>query len=438
MDNTNPSSEDKYKDLNEFITPEKAEQQPEDVPAGTDASPQRPEPAKPKGSKRKKLLISLAVVLLLAGAAAAWFLIIGKEKAQAPAANDRSAAAGDDTKTELKPARVAYAFGDAAERDVNIFSKPLTGGDRSGNTTFLKNNYLTQYGVHKNKVFYITEPGFGARTDAAPTIRYSEDGGKSYTTVYEGNVIGTSNLGDQITSARFSSDGSRIVFGLLPKDGSNNQVKELDPSTKAVKDLFTVEQRGVFIHAYDVSRQLLFYTQGCYNCDGVALHTMLARDLKTNTGSTLYEDSERQIINLAFNQDLSKLLVVSGSGETESGFGAGAPFKLREFDVAAKTFKTLLSDTDSTISAIGYSEEGLVYFASKNKVTQVAANGNQSVLFEAAKPIYQVLFVSQDQVVAGVGDVSDFELANYDVKENKTTSILSGDNVTYLFGVTWE
>lgn len=386
----------------------------------------------PKKSKKKALLIILLLAIILATAVGVWTLMKGDKQPAAtpPTSTDTGIKPVENT---LVPYAVAYAYGDPEKAPREFFWRPLSGGERTTAGKIGSKNYLSYSDVYKDKVLVVSTAGTDNKS--GETVWYSKDSGKTYTKIFTGEPSDGQGLAAQITSAAFSTDGSAIVIGFLPTDG-NNTVKEINPDTKAVTDLFNIEQRGVFIEEYDKTAKKLYYFTGCYNCDGSHSNKLLLRDIETKTESTVYEDTAKVGVETVFNSDLSKVLKVSGI--IGMGIGPGKPFTVEEFDIASKKSKKLVTINEDMIPKVGYSDgDSTPYYTQKASVYTVE-NGKKTLLFEAAESIRDVYLVDQDQVVASAGTSEDYILTGYNVTTKKVTNILNGDANTNIFGVTWK
>ena len=60
-----------------------------------------------------------------------------------------------------------------------------------------------------------------------------------------------------------------------------------------------------------------------------------------------------------------------------------------------------------------------------------------SLLYEAGQPVHEVFYVSTETVFASVGTYENYALNRFDVKAQKSTQLLSGDDATTrVFGIT--
>lgn len=394
--------------------------------------------SKPPKKSKKRLVIVLIILLLIAAGAAAWF--VTKDKKQAAKTTTTNTQTENQQLTDdtavLKPTAVAYAFGTETSGTSELFWRPLTGGERTSAGDIGKNMFASMSDVHRNQVLVVATPGAGG---GKMTIRYSKDAGKTYTTVFEGEAPSAEGLGDQITSAVFSTDGSKIVFGYLPKTGGKNTVKELDPATKAVKDLFTTDKPGVFIEGYNVATKQVLYFEGCYNCDGNTGNELLSRTGGAAATIAYQAPAGKLGAGIAIKDDFSKMVVVLGvSGD---GIGAGGPYTVSEYDFATKALKTLATVTDANNQQVhvGYQiGTELPYYTTSKTVTLVGKDGKPSIVFEASKPIQEVLFVSDQRVVAASGEYNNYQLVDFTISTKAVVNILNGDGGTRLFGVTWQ
>ncbi len=389
------------------------------------------QPNKPKSKKKKVLLILLALLIvagLLAVAAFVWPGFMKKDTATTTS----SSTAPAETKTEAKvlaPVNVIYAFSEPTKNIHNLYWRPVAGGDRTQAGQLGGKSIITQSGVYEQKVFVVTETN-----DSTLNMWYSSDNGKSYSLIYESKDSNADALGNQITSAMFSKDGSKIIFGYLNEDASNNTAKEINPNSKVVKDLFSIDKDGLFLKGYDSATQTAYYFTGCFNCGGAALRTLYARDIATNKETTIFTETTKVVASSVFSADYSKILMVKlVSGEPGE---EPAPYSVDEYTISNKSIKNFASDLKD-YSYAGYSADGVTpYYSDGNNVYTVPASGSKSLVFEASKPIVGVSYVNKDIVVASSGTDADNILTSYNITTKAATTILSGDNDTKVIGVT--
>ncbi len=416
--------------MNEDQNPPEPDQAP-DQPVPPTEKPAKPKKAK---SKKKKVLLILLVLLIVAGllavAAFVWPGFMKDSKEAAPAATSSTAPA--ETKTEpkvLTPVNVVYAFSESAKNVHNLYWRPVAGGDRTQAGQLGGKSIITQSGVYEQKVFVVTET-----SDSTLNMWYSSDNGKSYSLIYESKDGNADALGNQITSAMFSKDGSKIIFGYLQDGLGKNTAKEIDPANKAVKDLFSIDKDGLYLKGYDSSTRTAYYYTGCYNCGGGGLDSLYSRDIANNKETTVFQENTRAVYATIFNGDYSKILVVKAAS-AEPG-EEPAPYSVEEYTISSKATKSLVADLKDYTYA-GYSSDGLTpYYSDGNNVYTVPASGAKSLVFQASKPIVGVSYVNKDLVVASSGTAADNILTSYNIATKAATTILSGDNDTRVIGVT--
>ncbi len=395
-----------------------------------------------KWYKSKKFII--LVLLLIVGAGVAWYLTKNHEPSQT-STSQATGSVNQQTETkELKPTNIAYSYrtvesppnvgcgATGSGSKFEIFWRPITGGDRTS-AADIGNKLVSQSDVNKDKVAVVTAPECGGTDSAGLWI--SKDSGKTYEKIFSTNPPKDNQVEDQITSVKLSNDGSSVVIAVLPGGSSQNTVKEIDVSTKESKDLFTIEQPGVFIEGYNKSKNQIYYYVGCYNCDANTYNKLYVRDTINDKEDVVYEH-DRITEQTVFNKDFTKVLLAkSTAGE---GLGGGPPYSIEEFDLGSKQSSNLKNITTGTNLRVGYTEEEVPYYTNETKVSKIVADKSETVVFEAAKPIMNVYLVSADQVIASSGAYDDNVLTNYTLNDKKTIEILKGDVNTNIFGVTWE
>lgn len=385
-----------------------------------------------KSHKWFYIIVSLLVTLGLA--AGAWAYVNSSEDTPMPTTANSTTT--QPSVNNLQPTSVVYSFSENQNDPAQLFTRPLSGGERESAKTIKSRDYITHSDVYKYKVLVATAGGFGSSNETA--IWYSEDAGMTYEKIFSEIPTNASEteMGSQITSARFSTDGSAIVFALLPADRGNNTVKEISLQTKIKKDLFDLSTAGVFVEAYNRDAKRVFYYTGCYNCDGNPYNKLFTRNLSNDTESVVYETTSNVGVQTVLNEDQTKALIVSGvSGES---LGANPPYAIEEFDVASKKFKTIATINKENVPTVGYAVNGTPYYSDGTKVFSVTDKGEPITIFEDTQPIRAVYLVSDNTVVAHSGTHNNFKLTNYSLTLKEATIVLNGDSNTRILGITWK
>jgi hypothetical protein len=402
---------------------------------------QSPEPNsttdKPKSGKKRALIIIL-IVLLIIGSAFAWFLL-KSDKAEPPqgTVNQDSVQNQQESTKEKKPYGVVNAItSDAVNGDCNTVDSKLFLSSLEESATkeavSLGSSYVTWSDIKDNIVVLVSASSCGTEGEL---VWYSTDSGESYEKIYTAKKAESAEaLAEQITSVEISSDSKSVVINSFSSQFSST-VKEIDLSSKEVKDLFSVEQKAVFVNGYDKAKNNIYYFVGCYNCDGNAYNKLYVRNLNDDKEEVVFEH-DRIGFQTIINDDFTKILVNKATpGE---GLGGGAPFDVEEFDIQGKTFKNLKTITENGTVLIGYTEKQEQYYTNQSKITKIVEDGTEIIVYEAPKPILRVFIVSENQVIVSEGEYNEFEVNNYNTKDKSTKQILSGSEKTQTFGVTWK
>lgn len=407
---------------------------------------------------KKKLIIILLLlfVIVVGGSVTAWVLTI-KDTDKKTNKVDQNLTSQDNTHILQKESKVLKPFAVAYSHETHkinesqystkaqLYWRPITGGGSTSAAYMGDNNGISYYGVYKDKVFAVSVPNYSSADGTA--LWYSSDAGKTYTKIFSGQALSGVRTGDQITSAKFSSDGKTILIGVLPSDRSQNTVKEINPETKAVNDLFSVKDAGVFILGYDRAGQQVLYRTGCYNCDGFAAMNIFVHDLTSGTDTVLFEDKKYNYgysanDSIVPKDDFGKILIVKYAIDysTPTYFLPNLiTHSIEEFDMTTKTFKNVLTIDEDTPVNVGYIEGGgVIYYSKADSIYSISPSGDTTLIFKADKPIHDVFFVDKDQVIASIGEYNNYSVVNYKISTKSTVEIIGSDNYTNIFGVTWD
>lgn len=396
---------------------------------------------KPSRSKRNILLILLLVILI---AVSSWYFLFRSENQKSN--NNQSAA--PTSELESSSPRVVY-FKSASEEVSNNESCPLIAtttfstqeiaDDAEPRSQEIKGRNLSFGEVEGDKVAYVSDPD--CNNESAMSVWVSSDGGQNFTMVFEG-AKPTETSVDQITSLKFSSDGKALIFAFLKNYASTNTVKEVDIASKTVKDLFTTKSAGVFIHGYDRTNKKVYYTAGCYNCDGNTTNKLFIRDLvKQTTNTIVFSNTGNNICEgVEINKEFTKALVACGLPSQE-GMGAGGLIYIYEYDLktAAQTTKLALNNK-SSVSSFGFRNgDSVPYYTESNGKSVMNLNTKQP-MYSGSKIINSLDYVGTDRIVLTQGQYEDFDAISYDVKTKKIINLFSAQNInettTQIIGVT--
>jgi len=406
---------------------------PQDGPTFNPVNTSQTPALAPKNKPRRKKIITLVVILLVAAAAAGAWSYQNRDKPQ-PATSTNNQPVQPAT-PELQPSALSYAVGSPLEAQASFRLGKLGSDAYTVSHTLPKKVYISKSVVYKNQVVVVTSGGDGSKEGV--NVLYSKDAGKTFTSLFAGGATTGNALGDQVTDIKFSDDGKKLVMGYLPAARTLNTVKELDPATKATRDLFSTKEIGVFIEAYSPAKKEILYFSGCYNCDGNKQNKLLKRDLATDKETVAYEDSARYGMETVVNHDLSKALILKGSDGSE-GIGGGSPYDLVEVDLKTKATTAIFSNYKSGYPAVGYLDGSDAVYYTKGKDLYQHKKGGDAVLFSSPQELLSVHFVNDITAVTTSGTYEKSTISSIDLKSKKATRLLGGDENTTIFGVTWE
>ena len=435
---------------------ESMNEEPKRAPPGTDTNHELPaavpaehfEPPKKHLGVKQKILF-LVVVALLGGAAAAYLLVFKGEPedtADRPGASQRGRQDDKKTASAGRPDTVAYSFASDGNAPPSLYWRPAESGERTEVLKLQPQSYVIDWSMRESRVAVVIEERQQQK------ILYSQDGGRSYETIFTGKKAPDGQLGEQVTSIIFSSDSRSIVIGLLAAPGGFNAITQIVLSGEnEASELHRVSQAGVFLEGYDPINGKLIYFTGCYNCDGNFSDTLYITDLKNKITNQLIS-SDKFNFDIQVREDFQELLLVKND-RAFSGLGEenllGQPYEISKLDIASKKetklavvgAKGALEQTppfgDPVAVSAGYiANQKDVFFVADKKLYALRGQLAPSLLFESQQPIGKVYFAGDDTVIAATGDIyQDFVLSRFDVKTQALATILNGDANTRIFGV---
>lgn len=399
-----------------------------------------PSKDKPKWYKNKKILLLLGFVIIT-GSALSWYYL-SRNSEIVDVQRSTTKQTQPQTKPQApKPYGLIYSTtvetlsqavcGNAID---TVFLKGLQDGRSSEALEMKNNNYVSEFEVYGQKVLIVTAQGCGNKD--GPIVWYSEDSGETYTKVFEQKPTAEDQW-DQITSAKFSSDGSHAVIAYLPYNSDSNTVKEIDLAAKTATDLFTVDTSGVFIKGYDSDSNQILYTSGCYNCDGNREGILYRRDTSETDGaeSIVFDISEGFTEQIVPSSELDKVLVLRCVFTDSSG--QNSSLSVEEFDQASNEFSKLVDIGEYTPVTIGYApQDGAAYYSKGGSVYFIDPDGEDTAQFTSSSQIYDVHVLSKENVIVSTGTFDNFRVIEYTVSSNSTSTLLEGDDSTNVIGVT--
>jgi hypothetical protein len=296
---------------------------------------------------------------------------------------------------------------------------------------------VVQSAINGEKIALAVE---GSSDKPAPaTILYSDDNGKSYKSIWSGNTgATTADLGDQITSLAFSTDGSILLFGHLPEVAGQNRITEvtLNGENKA-NVLATIDQAGAFIHAYNKASGEIVYTSSCYNCGGGVIKKVFMFNANDKRTSLLIESSQGISPDIQPNRSFEKILYAENS--IEEGV-ITSDTVVKEVSLKDKKIQTLFTKpkADPQVVQLGYMSDGSTpYYMTEKSVVSLGSN-KQTDIFTTDKKILDVLYVSKTEIIVQTGEPEGaFTVSKFTMANKELTKILDGTATTHrLIGIT--
>lgn len=407
------------------------------------APPEAPQPGqqfkpdvpaqKPKKSKKKVVLITLLILLLLVGGAAAAYFLYFKKDTQTTSTEQSTQ---QPQTTQIGPQSIIVNEDNTAT-SLELTTKSLI---KDASTTFKSENYsqatMTST-IHEENIAFVAAP---KEKQTKYAIFYSNDSGASFTNVFETKGSTSENqIGDQITSIAFTKDGASLLLGYLPTPNSKNTVIQINLSDKTTKELFSIEDPGMFLKGGDQTR--IIYTKSrCFNCGGEPPNAIYSYNLSTNKAEAIATTPlGLYIAGIAVNKDMDELSYYEASGvEGEAGITAGGPYTIKRLNLSTNQSKTgtTFGQTGQDIFAdLGYMADGKTLFYADNKTVYAVSETETSELFTTSNTLYEVHYVSVDAVYVSTGNYESFKVSKFDTKTKQLSDILEGSIKTSVIGI---
>lgn len=403
-------------------------------------------PKKPR-DKKKLILVLVALIVLAALGYLAWSMMGKKTNDSGTSTGAQNNQQTEAPQLSYDPVSVVYAYKGDDKSPYTLYTRPVGGGDRvAANLKLSANDNISSSDVKGSNVV----------VEIADNVYVSTDGGKNYKSILKVNENKpTTEMGNQITSLKFSTDGKSIVYGWLRSDPRKNQVKTMDLTGQNTKVLFESSSAGVFIGQYSSQANKITYSEGCYNCDGNINIPVTLRDLKTNKTSTIGNtDKALETVASDYSDDLSKYIYVTAVIDNSESEGIGnatfAPYTVYVQDLASlKSTKIAGFGTAGEKNPNGTRRSRIVhagfvagtntpYYTSDSQLYEIKSD-KPSLVYEVKNNILYLPFVGENMIIVGDGSLtSDYILSSYDLSSKKASKIYSGDDNTYIFGVATE
>ena len=389
----------------------------------TESPAEQTKPTAPP-KKSKKGLVLLLIILLLVAGGGGWYYYQNiqetTETSTAPTTETEPAAPTYQANT------VAYAYRESDSVPYDVFYRPAAGGDREEVQKLNRNQTITNSDVSGDSVAFAADD----------SVFVSTDSGATYTEIID--LTG----GEKVTSLAFNVAGDKIAVGV--NSNSTATLKSYDLTGENPEDIYDTKKAGIYVEGWN--DDTIVMSEGCFECDGFPTPFVYDREEDALTEIT-YEAAEDQLITMEASNDLSTIILTAAPANSD-GLGRMVPYTVLSYDVA--------SDESTEIQTIGESDEtnengtaktydvmigffagtNTPYYAVENELYKVE-DDNAVLFYESDNTIFNVQYASDDTVIASTGkQQADYNLVNYSVADEETTTILSGDNNTVLLGVT--
>ncbi len=379
-----------------------------------------------KSVRFKKPLVVMLVIVAIAGVSfGAWAMFMkGDKKSTTSNTSTNTSQKGyisENQTGDTSPYAIVYYEHKDENSPYDVFIKPIAEKNQATKALSIdKGNYITGSTI-SGKYVALSEEG-----NNGTSIWLSTDSGKSYEKLWSGNGTSEGNFGDQITSLLFSRDQKRLLAAVYANDGTNT-IKEFNTSDKQAKDLFTVDRAGVFFTDYDSSKLVLYYSKGCYNCDGNTGLPLYRRDILNNKDETVIATGD-YLTAFAQKSDGSESLYIIGT--QGDGLGAGAPYTLFRLESNKTEPSKILEEKTEYLSMAGYGKDDFGYYVIGSKLYRLS---DKTALFDAETNIMRVGFASKDLLITESGEYPNLQIAAFDTASKKVTSLLSqNSNMTFI------
>lgn len=430
MDNSDNDPQNTPEPASSFVVEDNQQQEFIALPA--------PLPSPKKSNKKKLLFAGLGIILIIA-AVAAWFLVNKRSDSASQTTATRNTATQAPTAhspynlvytTSTKTGQTPKNCGELEQ--TKVFYKPsLSAAQAATGISLNPGAYVAMHETMGNKVAIATGLSCGATGDTG--VWYSADAGKTYAKVFTYQPAKDAT-DDAVTSMKFSGDGNSLLIAYLPGGTDRkNTIKKVDLATRSVKDVVSTDTAGVFIYGYDAKAQNIYFSEGCFQCDGNGPDPILAYNPTDKTTNTFYKNPTGIGDAIAFNNDFTKALYVSGT-EGSGGLGAGPPYTIVEIDARTKQTQTVATVADY-IGSIGYrTDDNVAYYADGSNVYQFV-DGASTSAFKASSTIQSILSYSKDKAVVTVAN--GYDTYEYDLPSKSEIKQLHVDNVGQVIGIAW-
>lgn len=405
--------------------------------AQTEDQPQMPPPEfKPK--KGKKFLVFFLVLILLGGAAATGWYFFLREKPAEPVTEQTEQA---EVVPQYQPVNIAYAYTDDTKTPLSLYARPVTGGDRTeSDLTLSRKEYTYEPTVKGSSIAFTT---------SSDVVYVSTDSGTTYKKIYE------LEAGEEITSLMQNKDGTRLAMAKTDSTLTKNTVYTMDLDGQNVTEIFSTKKtasNGIWILGWNDSS--FVYRTYRMNSEDSSMNVYVY-DVEEKKSSDIIEVADGQQGSMVtVSDDLTKLIYSYGKTDPNpDGSGAAplAPHTIAVIDIASgesTEIATVGKEGETNKNGTTIYRETQVgflinsttpYYVDQTKLNVVQDGTEEpTTLFESDNLLREILYVSEDNVIASSGKQGDedFVVTNYSTESKEAATVLEGDVNTFLLGIT--
>lgn len=401
---------------------------------------------------RHRILILIGVSLAIIFFVAIVFAYLGQTPKQNTTKNgslskenSSEKEAATDNAATLVQTPFLFAKVDTSQQKTSVYKRP-PGADRSDKIIDVVGTFdgLKYTRLGSNVAFAVGGSVYG-----------SDNEGSSFKTVY------TAPTGEEVTSLRFSKHKAKLLVAVTSAYGAGagshygNQVYKMEADGSKQEKVMEVGDVGVFIRDWSVESGNVLYQSGCNRCDQASRLTAVY-SMKTKKTTTLPTQDGDAIGSIALNDAGTKVIYgVALHDPSVKVYGSikdsyyGPPYTIHRYDIQTKQDRVVTKlgkrvanpksyadiPVQPLIATAGTKYGRQYYYVYNSKITLLFDDNHTEELMDSPANFQDILFVSEDQVLATIKTESAWKLVSFNPKSNQQQTLFEASHNDIPLGI---
>lgn len=402
---------------------------------------------------RHRILVIIGVSLAIIFFAATIFAFLGQAPKQSNDTQDRTVNTKDNSEKEAEAKNTSmlvqtpflFAKVDTTQQKTEVYKRPA-GADRS-------DKIISIDGVFDGAKY--TRLGTSIAFAIGGGVYVSSDEGTSFKTIYNAPA------GEEVTSLRFSKHKAKLLVAVTSAYGAGasahygNQVYKMEADGSKQQKVMEVGDVGLFIRDWSVESGSILYQSGCNRCDQASRLTAVY-SMKTKKTTTLPIQDGDAIGSIALNDAGTKVIYgVALHDSSIKVYGSlkdsyyGPPYTIHRYDIQTKQDRVVTKlgkrvanpksyadiPAQPLIATAGTKYGRQYYYVYNSKITLLFDDNHTEELMDSPANLQDILFVSEDQVLATIKTDSAWKLVSFNPKNNQQQTLFEASHNDIPLGI---